>query len=34
LFRLEGQQSLLVAAAAVIGLIAFPLLKPEWIFVK
>ena len=25
---------LLVAATAIIGVIAFPLLKPEWVFVK
>ena len=30
--RLVG--ALLVAATAIIGLIAFPLLKPEWVFVK
>jgi chromate transporter len=34
LFRFKVSNPLLVAAAAVIGLIAFPLLKPEWIFVK
>jgi chromate transporter len=34
LFRWKVGNPLLVAAAAVIGLIAFPLLKPEWIFVK
>jgi len=34
LFRWKVSNPLLVAAAAVIGLIAFPLLKPEWIFVK
>src|SRR2546425_1172719 len=33
LFRWKVSNPLLVAAAAVIGLIAFPLLKPEWIFV-
>jgi chromate transporter len=34
LFRFKVSNPLLVAAAAVVGLIAFPLLKPEWIFVK
>jgi chromate transporter len=34
LFRWKVSNPLLVAAAAVIGLIAFPVLKPEWIFVK
>jgi chromate transporter len=34
LFRWKVSNPLLVAAAALIGLIAFPLLKPEWIFVK
>ena len=34
LFRWKVSNPLLVAAAAIIGLIPFPLLKPEWIFVK
>jgi len=34
LFRWKVSNPLLVAAAAVVGLIAFPLLKPEWIFVN
>jgi chromate transporter len=34
LFRWKVSNPLLVAVAAVIGLIAFPLLKPEWVFVK
>jgi len=34
LFRWKVSNPLLVAAAAVVVLIAFPLLKPEWIFVK
>jgi chromate transporter len=34
LFRWKVSNPLLVAATAVIGLIAFPLLKPEWVFVK
>jgi chromate transporter len=34
LFRWKVSNPLLVAATAIIGLIAFPLLKPEWIFVK
>ena len=33
-FRWKVSNPLVVAAAAIIGLIAFPLLKPEWIFVK
>ncbi len=34
LFRWKVSNPLLVAATAVIGLVAFPLLKPEWVFVK
>ena len=34
LFRWKVSNPLLVAATAMIGLIAFPLLKPEWVFVK
>ncbi len=34
LFRWKVSNPVLVAATAVIGLIAFPLLKPEWVFVK
>src|SRR5262245_28520278 len=34
LFRWKVSNPVLVAAAAVIGLIAFPLLRPEWVFVK
>ena len=34
LFRWKVSNALLVAATAIIGLIAFPLLKPEWVFVK
>jgi chromate transporter len=34
LFRFKVSNPLLVAATAIIGLIAFPLLKPEWVFVK
>ena len=34
LFRWKVSNPLLVAAAAIIGLVAFPLLKPEWVFVK
>jgi chromate transporter len=34
LFRWKVSNPLLVAAAAVVGLIAFPLLRPEWIFVR
>ena len=34
LFRWKVSNPVLVAVTAVIGLIAFPLLKPEWVFVK
>jgi chromate transporter len=34
LFRWKVSNSLLVAVTAVIGLIAFPLLNPTWVFVK
>ncbi|MBI3826656.1 MAG: chromate efflux transporter [Candidatus Rokubacteria bacterium] len=34
LFRFKVSNPALVAAAAIIGLIAFPLLKPAWVFVK
>jgi len=34
LFRWKVSNPLLVAATAVIGLIAFPLVRPEWVFVK
>ncbi len=34
LFRWKVSNPLLVAVTAVIGLLAFPLLKPLWIFVK
>lgn len=34
LFRWKVSNPLLVAATAIIRLIAFPLLKPEWVFVK
>jgi chromate transporter len=34
LFRTKAPQPLIVAAAAVIGLIAFPMLRPTWVFVK
>src|SRR6266446_6738986 len=34
LFRWKVSNPLLVAGTAIIGLIAFPLLKPEWVFVK
>jgi chromate transporter len=34
LFRWKVSNPLLVAATAIIGLVAFPLLKPEWVFVK
>jgi len=34
LFRWKVSNPVLVAITAIIGLIAFPLLKPEWVFVK
>ena len=34
LLRWKVSNPVLVAATAIIGLIAFPLLKPEWVFVK
>jgi len=34
LFRWKVSNPLLIAVAAVIGLIAFPLLQPTWVFVK
>ena len=34
LFRCKMSNPVLVATTAIIGLIAFPLLKPEWVFVK
>ena len=34
LFRWKVSNPLLVAVTALIGLIAFPLLRPEWVFVK
>jgi chromate transporter len=34
LFRWKVSNPLLVAAAAIVGLIAYPLLRPEWVLVK
>ena len=35
LVPLEGQQSrLLIAATAVVGLIAYPMLQPAWVMIK
>jgi len=34
LFRWKVSNPLLVAVTAIIGLVAFPLLRPEWVFVK
>jgi chromate transporter len=34
LFRWKVSNPLLIAATALIGLVAFPLLKPTWVFVK
>jgi chromate transporter len=34
LFRWKVNNSLLIAATAAVGLIAFPLLQPTWVMVK
>ena len=34
LFRRKVSNPLLLAVAAVIGLVGFPLLQPDWVFVK
>jgi chromate transporter len=34
LFRWKVSNPMLVAATAIIGMVAFPLLKPAWVFVK
>jgi len=34
LFRWKVSNPLLIAVAAAIGLVAFPLLQPTWVFVK
>src|SRR5258708_23178588 len=34
LFRWKVSNPLLIAATAVVGLIAFPLLQPDWVMVK
>jgi chromate transporter len=34
LFRWKVSNPLLIAATAVVGLIAFPLLEPDWVMVK
>ena len=34
LFRWKVSNPLLIACAAVIGLVAYPLLQPGWVFVK
>ena len=34
LFRFKVSNPLLIAATAVVGLVAFPLLQPGWVFVK
>jgi chromate transporter len=34
LFRWKVSNPLLIAVAAAIGLVAFPLLQPNWVFVK
>jgi chromate transporter len=34
LFRWKISNPLLIAANAVVGIIAFPLLNPTWVFVK
>jgi chromate transporter len=33
-FRWKVSNPLLIACAAVIGLVAYPLLRPAWVFVK
>jgi len=34
LFRWKVSNPLLVAATAIVGIVAFPILKPDWVFVK
>ena len=34
LFRWKVNNPLLIAATAVVGLVAFPLLQPDWVMVK
>jgi len=34
LFRFKVSNPALIAATAVVGLIAFPILEPRWVFVK
>ena len=34
LFRWKVSNPLLILGAAIVGLVAFPLLRPEWVFVK
>jgi chromate transporter len=34
LFRFKVSNPLLIAVTAVIGLVAFPLLQPDWVMVK
>jgi chromate transporter len=34
LFRWKVSNPMLIAAAAVVGVIAFPLLQPTWVMVK
>ena len=34
LFRWKVSNPMLVAAAAIVGTIAFPILRPDWVFVK
>jgi len=34
LFRFKISNPVLIAAAAVIGLVAFPILKPTWVMLK
>jgi len=34
LFRWKVNNPLLIAATAVVGLVAYPLLQPDWVMVK
>jgi chromate transporter len=34
LFRFQVSNPALIAATAVVGLVAFPILEPSWVFVK
>jgi chromate transporter len=34
LFRWKLSNPMLVAAAAIVGIVAFPILRPDWVFIK